>query len=138
MAEGGGELGVAVRSSRGLRPNDRQPTMFFSHILGATYDDAKSENLYPNSDSSSKFLAMLMLLAACADVLTNRPSARQVNGQYGWNSETYKCDFLNTNVILRSNWFLISWSIPCVIIVISYSLIFIKVKQSGRSILRGK
>ena len=81
---------------------------------------------------------MLMLPAACADVLTNRPSARQVNGQYGWNSETYKCDFLTTNVILRSSWFLISWSIPCVIIVISYSLIFIKVKQSGRSILREK
>ncbi|XP_043191102.1 uncharacterized protein LOC122364605, partial [Amphibalanus amphitrite] len=80
---------------------------------------------------------LIIVLIWLYGFLTQGLSIFGVYGKYGWSDETHKCDFLNTtpDTQPRSNWFLISWSIPCVIIVVSYSLIFIKVKQSGRSIL---
>ncbi|XP_037068749.1 protein trapped in endoderm-1-like [Pollicipes pollicipes] len=69
--------------------------------------------------------------------LTQGLSLFQVYGEYGWNNLTRKCDFLKDgNGQPRTDWFLISWSIPCAVILVSYSLIFVKVKQSGRTILR--
>ena len=67
----------------------------------------------------------------------------QLHGDYGWSDSGHKCDFLNKTSATRprSDWFLISWSwflIPCVIIIISYSLIFIEVKKSGRRIVHFK
>ncbi|KAF0302288.1 G-protein coupled receptor moody [Amphibalanus amphitrite] len=61
----------------------------------------------------------------------------QLYGECGWNPVTHKCDFFDTPSWAqpRTVWFLVTWTTPCVIIVISYVLIFVKVKQSGRNII---